>query len=181
MATESSTINLINAGGSVLAGIALALGTGYVFHSILIDNSTSGFGAVALLILLGLASFLGLIAVFSLLSSWIGILDPKQAFGLPEGSIRAVLTMAFIVIVSVLASFLITNSDESSPFDEHNTLALAMHLPLAEAQAFIKAAQQTDGILALRPSGIGRPEGAGELAAAPAESFYDVVFYPRVD
>jgi hypothetical protein len=173
---DALTINTINAVGCMLAGLAVAAGAGYVFHAVLTDHNSAGFGAVALLILLGVASFLGLIAVFSLIFSWIGILDPKQAFGLPEGSVRAVLTMSFIVIVAVLASFLITSSDGGTPFDERNALTLAVNLPPAEAQSLIKATPSTDGVLAMRLSG-----GDAHGAVAGTGPFYDVLLYPRAD
>jgi len=167
----STRINTIIAWGCVAVGFALTVGTGYAFYHILTAPGADGFGAVALLILVGLGAFLGLISIFSLISSWIGILDAKQAFGLPEGSVRAILTMAFIVIVGVLASYLLTNSKGSSVIDDSAALTLAMDLQLTDAQTFIRNTPASDGILAIRPT----------AAAGAAEGRYDVLLYPRVD
>ncbi len=197
-------INFLIVLGCMLAGVALALSVGYVFYHVLAFPDQDGFGAVALLILLGLGGFLGLISIFSLISSWIGILDPKQAFGLPEGSVRAILTMAFIVIVGVLASYLLTSSKGNYVVDRENPLTLAMNLPLEDARDFINATPSTDGVLAIRPSAFvltppepsaGPPApAAGQPppppatppappagAAGPGEPRYDVLLFPRLD
>lgn len=102
---------------SILAtGAALVL---FVFYAVWrIFHVDAGFGSVSILILVGLAAFIGILNMLSMSARVIGILDPKQPFGLPEGSVRAILTIAFIVLVGVLASFLLTNSNDRTPYGD---------------------------------------------------------------
>jgi hypothetical protein len=99
---SDKTSNLITR-ASIAAGIFAAALIVYVFTDVLY-NRDAGFGGVATLVLVGFAAFLGLMNILSYSANHMGITDAKQAFGLPEGSVRAVLTIAFIVLVGVLAS-----------------------------------------------------------------------------
>jgi hypothetical protein len=100
----------------VATGSALVL---FVFYAVYrIFHGDAGFGSVAILILVGLAAFIGILNMLSMSAHVVGILDPKQPFGLPEGSVRAILTIAFIVLVGVLASFLLTNSNDRAPYGD---------------------------------------------------------------
>jgi hypothetical protein len=76
----------------------------------------SDFGSVAVLILVGLAAFIAIMNVLTFSAYLVKIIDVKEPFGLPNGTVRAILTIAFIVLVGVLASFLLTNSSERTPY-----------------------------------------------------------------
>jgi len=91
--------------------IFIAFVTWMAFHPPAKPSVAFDFATVALLILVGLAAFIGLMNFLSFCAHWIGISDPRQAFGLPEGTVRAILTVAFIVLVGVLASYLLTHSE----------------------------------------------------------------------
>jgi hypothetical protein len=133
------------------------------------DSPDKAFVVVAMLILVGLAAFIGIMNFLSFSSHWIGISDPRQPFGLPEGTVRAILTIAFIVLVGVLASFLLTTSGARMPFSE-KVIVIQTGLTATEAQAVARGLQ-ADGLVALVPS----------KTAKPDDPRVDVHFYGRYD
>jgi hypothetical protein len=103
-------------GGSIIGtGIVLIV---FVWYALQHVFEESDFGSVAVLILVGLAAFIAIMNVLSFSAHLIKIIDVKEPFGLPNGTVRAILTMAFIVLVGVLASFLLTNSSERTPYGD---------------------------------------------------------------
>jgi hypothetical protein len=97
-------------------GVAMVLFIAYAVHRVF--HVDVGFASVAILILVGLGAFIGIMNILSVSAHLMKIIDPKQPFGLPEGSVRAILTIAFIVLVGVLASFLLTNSGERTAYGD---------------------------------------------------------------
>lgn len=81
-------------------------------------NDPASFATVAVLILVGLAAFIGIMNILSVSAHLIGITNAAEPFGLPQGTVRAILTIAFIVLVGVLSSFLLTNSTGREAFGE---------------------------------------------------------------
>jgi hypothetical protein len=96
----------------VVVVVCIAYALIRVFHA------PANFASVAVLILVGLAAFIGIMNVLSVSSHLIGITNANQPFGLPEGTVRAILTIAFIVLVGVLASYMLTNAGIHEPFGE---------------------------------------------------------------
>jgi hypothetical protein len=125
-----------------------------------------GFGHVASLILVSFAALLGILAGLSALAEKLHIQDAKQPFGLPEGSVRAILTIAFIVLVGVLSSYLITSMDGRSAFTE-KPVAIAFGLEISKAED-LRRSYGADGLLSISPT-----PGASDK--------YDVSIWPRVD
>lgn len=135
------------------------------------------FVTVAALILLGIAAFIGIMSLLSRTAKKLGIIDQRHPFGLPEGSVRAILTIAFIVLVGVLSAFLITNHNSRSPFVEAGQV---IGSGLSEERANDLAAEQRDqfGDAALVAI-VARAQPAGE--GTPPQTAYDVVVHPRAD
>jgi hypothetical protein len=100
----------------VVAGIVLICFVGFALYGVF--HFPLGFGSVSVLLLVGIAAFIGIMNLLSVSSHLIGITNAAQPFGLPEGTVRAILTIAFIVLVGVLASFLLTNSSGREPFGD---------------------------------------------------------------
>jgi hypothetical protein len=119
----------------------------YVFHKVFADHTT-GFASVAALILVGLAAFIGIMNLLSFSAHAIGIADPHQAFGLPEGTVRAILTIAFIVLVGVLASFLLTQTSRETFATAPITLRQGVTPEVAQA---LVQQYSADGLVALVP------------------------------
>jgi len=113
-----------------------------------------------------LAAFIGLMNFLSFSAQYIGISDARQPFGLPDGSVRAILTIAFIVLVGVLASYLLTHSDVRQPFAK-DKIQVATKLALPEAVS-MQQRLSAEGLAAVVPS-------------EPGGTTYNVDFYPRQD
>jgi len=159
-------VNKFGVLGTIVGTIViLVLFIGYALWKVF-NFPEGNFVSLAILILVGLAAFVGLMNFLSFSAYWIGIADPKQPFGLPEGTVRAILTIAFIVLVGVLASFLLTHFGTRQPFSDK--LVLQTDLALVEAQA-LASRLGADGLVALVPTKPGEP------------SKVDVHFYPRKD
>lgn len=127
------------------------------------------FVSLAILILVGLAAFVGIMNFLSFSAYCVGIGDPKQPFGLPDGTVRAILTIAFIVLVGVLASFLLTHSDSRAPYVKDAIVFKG--LPAADAQA-LQQRLSAEGLAVIVPS-------AAAVGGEPARS--DVQFFARND
>ncbi|WP_457797964.1 hypothetical protein [Methylocystis sp. S23] len=158
-----------NPRGAIL--FVVAFGSGATFLKVLFwPQSPGGFGEVAFLILLGLGAFLGIMAQLGLSAKNLGIVDARQPFGLPDGSVRAILTMAFIVLVGVLASYLVTGTDGRKAFLD-NPIPLAVGVPLTVAERYQRD-HAADGVITIGPSGKVK-DGSSDA--------YDVGILPRVD
>jgi hypothetical protein len=127
------------------------------------------FASLAILILVGLAAFVGIMNFLSFSAYCIGIGDPRQPFGLPDGTVRAILTIAFIVLVGVLASFLLTHSDNRPPYVKEAIVFKG--LPAADAQA-LQQRLSAEGLAVIVPA-------SAAAGNEPARS--DVQFFARSD
>jgi len=151
-----------------VTGIALFIFVGITIWWLLHPGDKAhAFASLALFILVGLAAFIGLMNFLSFSAQYIGISDARQPFGLPDGSVRAILTIAFIVLVGVLSSYLLTHSDVRQPFAKER-IQVATKVPSGEAQA-MQQRLSADGLAVLVPADTG---------ATPT---YNVDFYPRQD
>ena len=121
------------------------------FVAYVIGTNSAGFGAVAGLILVGFAAFLGIMSAISFIMNKLGMSDAKQAFGLPAGSVRAVLTIAFIVLVAVLSGYLVTSSGGKSPFSKE-LIVLDTCLTEDEAKDFLLGKPTPDGMIQRIPA-----------------------------
>lgn len=61
---------------------------------------------IAILTILGLLVLVAVLAAIAVYFQGIGLSDPKQALGLPEGSVRALLAIGLLLIVSIIVLFL---------------------------------------------------------------------------
>src|SRR3712207_3620843 len=82
---------------SVIIAGAFFFFIGYVLRQAFADKA-GGFAVVASLLLVGIAAFIGIMNMLSFSASWLEMVDTRQPFGLPEGTVRAILTIAFIVL-----------------------------------------------------------------------------------
>jgi hypothetical protein len=171
--------NKILAASLFFFGIIIVLFCVYVFWNVFADPK-AGFASVAALILVGLAAFIGIMNVLSFSSHAIGIADARQPFGLPEGTVRAILTIAFIILVGVLSSYLLTRTNREVFSKE--PIMLRQGLTAAEAQALVQQ-YSPDGLVALVPSKVAgkepSKEGGKDAGKEPAK--FDVEFRQRND
>jgi len=62
-------------------------------------------------VLIGLALVVGLMAFLAIISAAVGIANPTQALGLPEGSVRALIAFSLLLIFVCIAAFLYSTVD----------------------------------------------------------------------
>src|SRR5664279_5106315 len=65
---------------------------------------------LTLLLLFGIVVLLGSIGALLVLLAGFGIIDPKEALGLPSGSVRAIIALTLILIFAIVSVFLFWNS-----------------------------------------------------------------------
>ena len=65
---------------------------------------------LTLLLLFGVVVLLGSIGAILVLLAGFGIIDPKEALGLPNGSVRAIIALTLILIFAIVSVFLFWNS-----------------------------------------------------------------------
>jgi hypothetical protein len=155
-------------GSSALGWIAFLVALAAVVAVIyVLVTQSSSFGTVATLVLVGIVAFAGFASALSVTASKLGILDAKQPFGLPEGTVRAMLTFAFIVLVGVFASYLLVQSSRSvfAP----TALFDIPKMRLSDATAMQTRLQQ-DGVVVFTDRA-----GTGE------QETVTVKFFPRTD
>jgi hypothetical protein len=173
----------------IATGAALLVIIAWVIYMSFRNGGVGNFASVATLILVGLAAFIGIMNILSLTANWLKMVDPKQPFGLPEGTVRAILTMAFIVLVGVLTSFMLSNSQR--PSFSKDALTVATGIPLAAANVLeqkfsaegvvvvideVPAAARKDAENAAKEA-----VAAGKPVPPPIVETRTVRFYPRID
>ena len=154
----------------VLGGIVFVWMVDSIFRN---TSQGTGFATVAGLILLGVAAVIGIMNVLSVSAARIGIIDGRQPFGLPEGSVRAILTMAFIVLVGVLSAFLLTGNRDRTDFSSQGQV-VASQLSQAEANARARELTQVFGATAI-------VSFAEDSASAADNRTFIVSIHARVD
>lgn len=113
--------------------VLVAIGAMLVLGFVMVTGARS-FAAVAALVLVGVVAFTGFVSALSVTAQRLGMLDVRHPFGLPEGSIRAILTFSFIVLVGVFASYLLVQTSRTSLVSPSEPLLLPA-TTLAEARA----------------------------------------------
>ncbi len=159
----------------ILGGVVFVWMVSAIFRN---TSQGTGFATVAGLILLGVAAVIGIMNLLSVSAARIGILDGRQPFGLPEGSVRAILTMAFIVLVGVLSAFLLTGNRDRT---DYSAVGQVVATGLSGDAANIRAKEMTD---TFRDSAIVAvvEEKNNDGSAKPAgEKTYSVSVHSRTD
>jgi hypothetical protein len=141
-------------------GVVIVVFVAYSLWEVFHDGAN--FAAVAVLVLVGLAAFIAIMNVLSVTAHLMGIANKNQPFGLPDGTVRAILTIAFIVLVGVLSSYLLTNSSGRNPFGQEIIMSgIAAKDADATAQRLL-----ADGVVSIE-------RGTGDRV--------DIHFHPRRD
>lgn len=161
---ERSLANKV-AYASITAGALVFMLVCYVLWQVMHDTTTH-FAAVASLILVGLAGFIGMMNLLSVTASWLKISDARQPFGLPEGTVRAILTIAFIILVGVLSGYMITNGG-GQQYSRENAIELKEEFTDAMAKEFI-ANNSATGIIVKKP-----------IPSKP--DAFTISIYPKID
>lgn len=94
----------------------------FMIWDLLQGREVAGFGSVAGLTLIGLALFISIMGALSFVYGKLSILNAAEPFGLPPGSVRAILTIAFIVLTGVMSSFLITGHNGRTTYSPNGVV-----------------------------------------------------------
>jgi hypothetical protein len=155
-------------GGIGLVGLAVLAIAGILCFKL--AGPDMEYGTLAILILVGIAAFLLLMNLLSFSAGQLGILTHGQAFGLPDGSVRAILTMAFIVLIGVIGSYLVTRPASTPYAKEYVTLATCVLFD--QANEVKRQVTGTDVLVVLTPcnrtGGGAAPSGAAAGGSAAA-------------
>ena len=147
------------------------------------QTSEPGFASVASLLLAGLTSFLGIMNILSITSKMLGIENAAQPFGLPEGTVRSILTIAFIVMISVLAGYLVIAHNGKSSWTAASRIVLKPCIK-ANSDAETYAQQQRTQIPPMNIVTVERLSSEERAALCPKdtpEPAFRVALYPHLD
>lgn len=157
----------------------LVAGALYGIWDLLKNGGTgrAGFGSVAGLILIGFAVFVILMGVLSFGAKHIKIENASEPFGLPEGTVRAILTIAFIVLVGVLSAFLITSHSARTGYSEYGLVAATGQTPdNAKATADkLRTDYKLDAMVAVVA------DNQDAVGGSAATTTFSVLVHPRSD
>jgi hypothetical protein len=131
--------------GAVVLFVIVLLGLAFLLMGI-IGPYSQGSYSLSALALSGVIVLLGALLVFTTLVRAIGLSDPSQALGLPEGSVRALLALALLGLFAILVSSVLTPTPKTelrkfSGLREGDVTALIKNNP--DARDIVQR-QQTD-------------------------------------
>jgi hypothetical protein len=140
------------------------------------------------IVLVGLALTVVFMALLAIIYSVMGVDDPKQALGLPDGSVRALLAFSLVLIFVCLAAFLFGEVNKNNQPAEGKTLTPVTETQLADLKTnFVVASElakdQTTGKflyeqVAARDGKAGS-DGKVPTVDDPKHPLYAVTYYPK--
>ena len=103
------TIDRCHRGNSIFSCV-------YFFSLVLLkfvmEDFSLGAHSLSVLALGGVIALLGALLIFTTLINLIGLSNPEQALGLPEGSVRALLALALLGLFAILVSSVLNSKPE---------------------------------------------------------------------
>jgi hypothetical protein len=134
------------------------------------------------IVLGGLALTVVFMALLAIVYSVMGVEDPKQALGLPEGSVRALLAFSLVLIFVLLAAFLFGEVNENNQPVEGKTLTRVTQAELADLKTnFVVASEpakdQTGKLLYEQVATSGGMAPVDDLR----HPLYTATYYPKAN
>jgi hypothetical protein len=143
------------------------------------DNPTPHYILLSQIVLVGLALTVVFMAILAIIYSVMGVEDAKQALGLPDGSVRALLAFSLVLIFVCLGSFLFSEVNKNNQPVEGKTLTAVTEAQLADLKATFNVAPE----LAKDQSGQVQYEQVAGSDGKPANDLkhplYTVTYYPK--
>jgi hypothetical protein len=140
------------------------------------------------IVLVGLALTVVFMALLAIIYSVMGVDDPKQALGLPEGSVRALLAFSLVLIFVCLAAFLFGEVNKNNQPAQVKTLTPVTEALLADLKTnFVVAPElakdQTTGKVLYEQVPASDPKAAseGKTVDDVKHPFYTVTYYPKAN
>jgi len=129
---------------AVIAGLLLFLGAAFIWWQGFPDfrKENSDYLLLSQIVLVGLALTVVFMALLAIIYSVMGVEDAKQALGLPEGSVRALLAFSLVLIFVCLAAFLFGEVNKNNQPVQGKTLTLVTEAQLADLKTnFVVASE----------------------------------------
>jgi hypothetical protein len=128
---------------AVIAGLLLFGAAAFMWRKgFPVGDSESHYIFLSQIVLVGLALTVVFMALLAIIYSVMGVEDPKQALGLPEGSVRALLAFSLVLIFVCLAAFLFGEVNKNNQPVEGKTLTRVTETQLADLKTnFVVASE----------------------------------------
>ena len=172
-----------NKGYAVVAGLLLFVGAAFIWWQGFPDADEGNFHYILLsqIVLVGLALTVVFMALLAIIYSVMGVEDAKQALGLPEGSVRALLAFSLVLIFVCLAAFLFGEVNKNNQPVEGKTLTRVTDSQLADLKTnFVVASEltkdQTTGKVVYEQ--VAAPDGKSTVDDLK-HPFYTATYYPK--
>jgi uncharacterized membrane protein len=175
-------MQISNKGYAVIAGLLLFVAAAVVWKGFPANSGTNDYMYLSQIVLVGLALTVVFMAILAIIYSVMGVEDAKQALGLPEGSVRALLAFSLVLIFVCLAAFLFGEVNKNNQPVEGKTLTRVTEGELADLKAnFVVAAElgkdQTGKFLYEQVLGSDGKTPADDLK----RPLYTATYYPKVN
>ncbi|MFZ0769994.1 MAG: hypothetical protein WCA49_05885 [Candidatus Sulfotelmatobacter sp.] len=166
---------------AVIAGLLLFVAAAVIWKGFPSPNAeNSHYIFLSQIVLVGLALTVVFMAILAILYSVMGVEDAKQALGLPEGSVRALLAFSLVLIFVCLAAFLFGEVNKNNQPVEGKTLTRVTEAQLADLKTnFVVASElakdQTGKLLYEQVMGSDGKTPADDLK----HPLYTATYYPK--
>lgn len=175
-------MKISNKGFAVIAGLLLMVSAAVIWKALpAITSENLHYMFLSQIVLVGLALTVVFMALLAIIYSVMGVEDGKQALGLPEGSVRALLAFSLVLIFVCLAAFLFSEVNKNNQPVQGKTLTLVTEAQLADLKTnFVVASElakdQTTGKLLYE-------QVPGTDSKTPVEDLkhplYTATYYPK--
>lgn len=171
---------------AVIAGLLLFVGAAVIWWLGFPKSDSLAYILLSKIVLLGLALTVVFMALLAIIFSVMGVEDPRQALGLPDGSVRALLAFSLVLIFVCLAAFLFNEVNKNNQPVEGKTLTLVTEAQLADLKNnFVVASElaKDQGKFLYEqvavPDGKPGPDGKVPTMDDLKHPLYTVTYYPK--
>jgi len=180
---RENSMKIGNKGFAVIAGLLLLVAAAvmwkYGFPAMDKENPNPHYMLLSQIVLVGLALTVVFMAILAIIYSVMGVEDAKQALGLPDGSVRALLAFSLVLIFVCLGAFLFSEVNKNNQPVEVKTLSPVPESQLGDLKTNFVVASQ----LAKDQSGQVQYEQIAGSEGKPTNDLkhplYTVTYYPK--
>jgi hypothetical protein len=135
-------MSISNKGYAVISGLVLFVAAAVVWMGFPKNLENAHYIFLSQIVLVGLALTVVFMAILAIIYSVMGVEDPKQALGLPEGSVRALLAFSLVLTFVCLSAFLFSEVNKNNQPVEGKTLTLVTEAQLADLKTNFAVASE---------------------------------------
>jgi hypothetical protein len=174
-------MSISNKGYAVISGLVLFVAAAVVWMGFPKNPENDHYIFLSQIVLVGLALTVVFMAILAIIYSVMGVEDPKQALGLPEGSVRALLAFSLVLTFVCLSAFLFSEVNKNNQPVEGKTLTLVTEAQLADLKTNFAVASElakdpkTDKLLYEQVAATDGKTTVDDLK----HPLYTVTYYPK--